>query len=136
MQERVARVSLAGAGTVHVPMVGDRAGANLIEDVPTLGGWLGTFGDRPLVLGCYVYADGPVHVQATMAADLLATRFTDGGAEVTTAFAGTPSDCYLVPIDVVEDSNARRRLRPRRAFEPRCAAPVPAACTAPPTATG
>ena len=42
---------------------------------------------------------------------------TDGGAEVTTAFAGTPSDCYLVPIDVVEDSNARRRLRPRRAFE-------------------
>ena len=71
VQERVARVSLAGAGTVHVPMVGDRAGANLIEDVPTLGGWLGTFGDRPLVLGCYVYADGPLHVQATMAADLL-----------------------------------------------------------------
>ena len=117
VQERVARIATAGAGTVHVPVVAGRAGANLIEDVPTLGGWLSSFADRPLVLGCYVYADGPLHVQATMAADLLATRLAAGGAEVTTAFAGTPSDCYLVPIDVVEDSNARRRLRPRRAFE-------------------
>ncbi len=117
VQERIARTAAAGAGTVHLPAVGTSTGANLIEDVPTLSGWLGGFGDRPLVLGFYIYADGPLHVQATVAADLLATRLTDEGAQVTTAFAGTPSDCYLVPIDVVEDSNARRRLRPRRAFE-------------------
>ena len=61
------------------------------------------------MLGFYIYADGPLHVQATVAADLLAARLTLAGAQVTTAFAGTPSDCYLVPIDVVEDSNARRR---------------------------
>ena len=117
VQDRIARTAAAGAGTVHVPVAEGRSGANLIEDVPTLSGWLSRFADRPLVLGFYIYADGPLHVQATVAADLLATRLTDGGAEVTTAFAGTPSDCYLVPIDVVEDSNARRRLRPRRAFE-------------------
>ena len=117
VQERIVRTATASAGTVHLPEVGTSTGANLIEDVPTLSGWLGGFGDRPLVLGFYIYADGPLHVQATVAADLVATRLTDGGAQVTTAFAGTPSDCYLVPIDVVEDSNARRRLRPRRAFE-------------------
>lgn len=117
VQDRIARTAVTGAGTVHLPVVGDRPGANLIEDVPTLSEWLRGFGDLPLVLGFYIYADGPLHVQATEAADLLATRLTEGGAEVTTAYAGTPSDCYLVPIDVVEDSNARRRLRPRRAFE-------------------
>ncbi len=117
VQERIARAAVAGAGTVHVPVAGERPGADLIADVPGLSGWLGGFGDRPLVLGFYIYADGPLHVQATVAAELLATRLADSGAQVTTAFAGTPSDCYLVPIDVVEDSNARRRLRPRRAFE-------------------
>ncbi len=117
VQERIARAAAAGAGTVHVPLTAGRPGADLIEDVPTLAGWLGALADRPLVLGFYIYADGPLHVQATVAADLLATRLTDAGASLTTAFAGTPSDCYLVPLDVVEDSNARRRLRPRRAFE-------------------
>ncbi len=117
VQERIVRTATAGAGTVHLPAVGNTTGADLIEDVPTLGGWLSGFADLPLVLGFYIYADGPLHVQATVAADLLAARLTLAGAQVTTAFAGTPSDCYLVPIDVVEDSNARRRLRPRRAFE-------------------
>lgn len=122
--QRLSRIASNGASTVHLPIrpktSGSDAplpGANLIEDVPELTAWLGGFGDEPLVLGFFIYADGPLHVQATVAADLIGTSLADAGQDVAMAYAGTPSDCYLVPEDVVEDSNGRRRSRPGRAME-------------------
>lgn len=113
-----------GASTVHIPVrpdakgsVAARAGANVISDVPELLQWLGTFTDEPLVLGVYIYADGALHVQATLAADALGTSLVAGGANITMAYAGTPSDCFLVAPDVVNDSNARRRSRSWRSIE-------------------
>ncbi len=121
--ERIVAQATAGAGLTRVPVQpGDaglvtRTGVDVIDGVPELLGWLRGFADQPLVLGFYVYADGPLHVQATMAADAVAVALRESGQPVSTAFAGTPSDCYLVPLDAVDDSNRRRRLRPRRAFE-------------------
>ena len=84
----------------------------MISDVPELADWLRRFAaEGPLVLGFYVYADGAPHVQATMAADAVADHLIAGGHDVAIAYAGTPSDCYLVPPEVVEDSAARRRNR-------------------------
>lgn len=114
------------ASMVHIPVkaggkksasVADRAGANVIENVPELSRWLQKFADEPMVLGVYIYADGPLHVQATLAADVLGTGLAKRGQDVAMAYAGTPSDCFLVPPDVVEDSNERRRSRRWRAAE-------------------
>jgi len=122
--DRLLSIAAKGASKVHLPIkpgVGDSdsptAGANLIEDVPELVNWLRGFADEPLVMGFFIYADGPLHVQATVAADLIGSELAATGQDVAMAYAGTPSDCYLVPEDVVEDSNIRRRSRPGRAME-------------------
>ncbi len=122
--DRVLASAKKGASTVHVPVRADtkgkvatRAGANVIEDVPELIEWLSGFDDAQLVIGVYIYADGPLHVQATLAADVLGTSLAANGRDIAMAYAGTPSDCFLVPPDVVEDSNARRRSRSWRAVE-------------------
>jgi len=107
-----------GAGRVHVPVrgsegeVADRAGANLIADLPDTAGWLDDrAGSVPLVLGFYVYADGGLHVQATAAADALASHLLAKDQALAPAYAGTPSDCYLVSEDVAGDSVDRRESR-------------------------
>lgn len=122
--ERILAAAAKGAGTMHFPVQADaegtipqRAGANVIEDLPELTQWLTGFADEPLVLGVYIYADGPLHVQATLAADLLGTTLNDQGQQVSMAYAGTPSDCFLVTTDAVKDSNDRRRSRLSRAVE-------------------
>lgn len=122
--KRLLQTAREGAGTVLVPVrAGDgdlpqRAGADLIADVPEIAAWLRGQADRPLVLGFYVYADGALHVQATAAADAIAADLMDRGHDVAVAYAGTPSDCYLVPREVVDDSAVRRHNRgPRRYVE-------------------
>ncbi len=122
--ERVITTCNDGASTVHIPIqpntkgsVASRAGADVIADVPELLQWLSGFAEKPLVLGVYIYADGALHVQATLAADALGTSLTSVGADITMAYAGTPSDCFLVAPDVVNDSNERRRSRLWRSIE-------------------
>jgi hypothetical protein len=106
LRERAAR----GAGRVQLPVRGAAAGADLITDLPELTAWLRGFArERPLSLGFYVYADGGPHVQATAAADVIADRLAAEGLDVGITYTGTPSDCYLVPREVVDDSKARRR---------------------------
>jgi hypothetical protein len=123
--QRLLDISRRGAGQVHVPLrsgegaLEARAGANLITEVPEIAAWLLGFAeDRPLTLAFYIYADGGLHVQATMAADAVADHLLTAGNEVAVAYAGTPSDCYLVSSDLVEDSAERRRhLGVRRLWE-------------------
>jgi hypothetical protein len=116
--KRLLALGLGGAGRLHVPVrdnsagVASRAGANLITELPEAAHWLrGVAEDRRLAVGFYVYADGALHVQATAAADALLTAMREGDDEVAIAYAGTPSDCYLVPPEVVVDSGERRRHR-------------------------
>jgi hypothetical protein len=120
---RLLDVARRGAGRVHVPVrpggsdPARSAGVNLITEVPELTGWLRRLAeDRPLVLGFYIYASGRLHVQATIGADAVADHLLGSGHDVAVAYAGTPSDCYLVPAEVVEDSAVRRRHRGVRQF--------------------
>jgi hypothetical protein len=141
--KRLLALGLGGAGRLHVPVrddgagVASRAGANLITALPEAAQWLrGVAEDGRLAVGFYVYADGALHVQATAAADVLLTALRERNNEVAIAYAGTPSDCYLVPPDVVADSDQRRRHRACAYCSSSRCAPCPAAGSTPmPTPT-
>jgi hypothetical protein len=125
--ERVVAIARHGAGIVHVPIAdgvpasrggeGDTmpagsAGLDLLTALPSARAWLAEHAAAaPLVLADHAYADGAAHVRVVAAADALATDLLAHGSDVTRAFLATPTDCYLVPAEVVED--ARRRWRER-----------------------
>ena len=96
----------AGAGTLVVPVVpgpaplAERAGADLLRDVPALAAWLARL-DGPLVLGNYAYADGAAHVQVAAAADALTVHVRRERPDTALAFLATPTDVFAVPPEVV-----------------------------------
>ncbi len=121
--ERVLAIARSGAGVVHVPLADGRpgstagegdaelassAGLDLVAALPAAHAWLAEHAaDAPLVLADHAYADGAAHVCVTAAADAVAADLLAGGNDVMLAFLATPTDCYLVPAEVVDD--ARRR---------------------------
>ena len=107
--ERVATAAHDGAGTVRVPVRPGpepwerRAGADLIAEVPLVGGWLEA-APGSLVLGNYVYADGATNVRVSAAVDALTTRLLSSRPGTALAFLATPTDVFAVPRDAVEHS--------------------------------
>ena len=109
--ERILRTASTGAGTLLVPAwpEGDasaleqRAGADLIVDVPAVAGWLADL-PGPLVLGNYVYADGGTNVRLTVAVDALTLRLSELRDDVALAFLATPTDVFAVPREAVEQA--------------------------------
>jgi hypothetical protein len=107
--QRVATAVHEGAGSVRVPVRRGsepwerRAGADLIADVPAVGGWLETAPGR-LVLGNYVYADGATNVRVSAAVDALTTRLQSSRPGTDLAFLATPTDVFAVPREAVEHS--------------------------------
>ncbi len=101
----------AGAGTLVVPAVpgsaplAERAGADLLRDVPALAAWLAELDGR-LVLGNYAYADGAAHVRVAAAADALTVHLRRERPDTALAFLATPTDVFAVPPEVV--SHAER----------------------------
>ncbi|AYY14064.1 hypothetical protein EF847_16525 [Actinobacteria bacterium YIM 96077] len=97
------------AGRLHLPVrtgdgkLEDRAGADLLHELPALAGWLSRL-DGPLVLGNYAYADGATHVRVAMAVDALTDRLARERGEATLSFLATPTDVFAVPADAVEHS--------------------------------
>jgi hypothetical protein len=101
---RIATLARAGSGMVRMP--GD--GADLLTSLPELRTWIGEHDAGPgLVVASHVYADGGTHVRLAVAADALVACFPQAAY----AALATPTDCYLVPGDVVGD--ARRRWERR-----------------------
>ncbi len=107
------------AGRLSIPVragevpAADRAGIDLIHDLPRAAAWVGDL-EGPLVLGNYVYADGAVNVRLSTAVDALTqqVRAARAAGEVALAFLATPTDIFAVPADVVSasvDSYAHRR---------------------------
>src|SRR5690349_5710061 len=102
------------AGTLHLPVEsgGDgpdldrRAGADLLHDVRRVADWL-TGMQGSLVLGNYVYADGPLNVRVATAVDLLTQRLRGARPDVTLAFLATPTDVFAVPDDAVDEATER-----------------------------
>ena len=84
-------------------VIAQRAGLDLISDVPAIAGWLATV-DGPLVLGNYLYADGSANVRLAAAADALTVRLQAGRGDVALAFLATPTDVFAVPPQAVAQS--------------------------------
>ncbi len=94
------------AGTLHVPVphgsdigvehLEERAGADLLHDLPRIADWL-TGLAAPLVLGNYVYADGATNMRVAMAVDTLTQELLRRRDDVALAFLATPTDVFAVP---------------------------------------
>ncbi|WP_148571602.1 hypothetical protein [Nocardioides caldifontis] len=105
--ERVVSTARESAGTLLVPLrkggtdpVQD-AGADLVQEVPTIGTWLEGL-DGSLVLGNYVYADGADNVRVSVAVDALTGRLLDRLPDLSLAFLATPTDVFVVPKEAVD----------------------------------
>jgi hypothetical protein len=83
--------------------IAQRAGVDLITDVPAVGDWLAAV-DGPLVLGNYVYADGAANVRLAAAVDALTMRLQSDRDDVALAFLATPTDVFAVPAEAVAQS--------------------------------
>ena len=91
-------------GPLHLPVAGrrrreatpDRAGADLLHELPGVADWLAGIDGR-LVLGNYVYADGATNVRVSMAVDTLTARAAGRGRTTALAFLATPTDTFAVP---------------------------------------
>ena len=115
---RVLALAEAGAGTVTLPVrpgpgdLAGRAGADLLTSAPEIAAWLtGVAPGRTLTVGSHAYADGADHVRVAAAGDaviasLLGSRPGTGYAEL-----ATPTDAFVVPQDVVDDSRRRWAAR-------------------------
>ena len=104
---------IAVGGVVHPDddaRVADVAGANLLTHAPELRTWLSEV-EGPLVLGTYVYADGAAHVLLSMAADAITVQLLRDRRDLTLAYLATPTDVYVVPMEVVEESRRRWHSR-------------------------
>jgi hypothetical protein len=126
--QRVLGMARRGAGTLLVPVnsqaglapgrgdqaIAQRAGLNLMREVPAAAVWLGGL-DGPLVLGNYLYADGAANVAVCAAADALTARVQVARPDVALAFLATPTDVYAVPADAVAYSSRAYAARSRAA---------------------
>ncbi len=111
--QRVLIAARQGSGTLHAPLLSGRegpeqAGADVLAQAPGLATWLRTTAPGlPLTVGSYAYADGGTHLRLASAADALVVTLLQTRPEVSYAELATPTDAFVVPLDVVED--ARRR---------------------------
>ena len=128
--ERILDTARRSGGTLLVPVADDkpgrplpdgsdegiaeRAGLDLISDVPAIADWLAAV-DGPLLLGNYVYADGAANVRLASAADALTVRLQAGRGDVALAFLATPTDVFAVPAEAVAQSVRAYATRPRAA---------------------
>ena len=106
---RVLDEARTGAGRVLVPAVpgssdlADRAGVDLVHDLPTATGWVAGL-EGSLVVGNYVYADGATNVRVSVAVDALTHTVRGARPDTALSFLATPTDVFAVPGDAVAAS--------------------------------
>jgi hypothetical protein len=104
--ERLRETARRYGGRLRVPVRGDgdlldRAGADLLHDLPAVARWLDDFEGR-LVIGNYAYADGAIHVRVAAAADALSSHLSRQRPDTALSFLATPTDVYAVPGEAVD----------------------------------
>ncbi|MGL5824613.1 MAG: hypothetical protein ACRCYU_07230 [Nocardioides sp.] len=113
---RLGEAAKRSAGTLLVPTSPgflswtERAGVDLVTDLPAALGWVGSLSQR-LVLGSYVYADGAAHVTASTASDLLAEGLRHAGRDLALAFLATPTDVFAVSPEAAQAAVRAHRNR-------------------------
>lgn len=106
---RLTEMAQRYAGRLRMPVrpgsgpLPDRAGADLVSELPALARWLSELDGR-LVLGNYAYADGAMHVRVAMAVDALCDRLLTERPDATLSCLATPTEVYAVPAAAVEHS--------------------------------
>ena len=117
---RVLEAAGRSAGTLRLPVRGDgrplpeRAGVDLLHDLPAVAAWLQALEGR-LLLGNYVYADGATHVRVATAVDALTEQVRRARPDTALSFLATPTDVFAVPGDAVEHSGRQWGGRGRTA---------------------
>ncbi|MEU7866218.1 hypothetical protein [Dactylosporangium sp. NPDC049140] len=104
--ERLTGLAERYAGRLHLPATGDERGADLLHDLGRVAGWIDGLDGR-LVLGNYVYADGPLNVRVAMAVDALTVHLRERRPDLGLAFLATPTDVFAVPDDAVDEATRR-----------------------------
>lgn len=120
--QRVLAIAEEGAGRLLVPVMGDavsgdlaqRAGVNLLAEVPAVADWLADQDGR-VVVGNYLYADGATHVRLSVAADVVGQRVLRARPDAALAFLATPTDVFVVPAEAVAHANQSYLHRPSMA---------------------
>ena len=80
-------------------------GADVLLQTPELAAWLGAAAPGlPLTVGSYAYADGGTHLRLAFAADALVVDLLEQRSDVGYAELATPTDAFVVPIEVVEEA--------------------------------
>ena len=115
---RLLEVARSSPGRLTVPVsrwlpanaadddVAEAAGVDLLTQAPAILAWLRGI-EGPFTLGHYVYADGALHTRASVAVDAVTAGLLAARDDVSLAFLATPTDAFLVPAEVVEDSRRR-----------------------------
>ena len=107
--ERVLERARASAGTLLVASAAgsqkleERAGVDLLTEVPATTDWIGGLDGTP-VLGNYVYADGATNLRLAVAVDALTVRLQSARSDAALAYLATPTDVFAVPRDAMEHS--------------------------------
>ncbi len=108
---RLLRETSGYAGRLSVPAgegfgeLADRAGADLIHDLPRVADWVRSL-DGSLVIGNYVYADGALNVRLSAAVDALTEAVAADRPDTALSVLATPTDVFAVPGEAVEASVA------------------------------
>lgn len=112
--ERILEIARAGRGRLQVPTrpVGprdltERAGADLLNDLPEIGNWLRTL-DAPITIVDDTYADGSRFALVAAATDALMKTQADRPG-VSLAYLATPTDVFAVPEEIALGARSRRR---------------------------
>jgi hypothetical protein len=116
--ERVLERARTSAGTLLVAAapgggrLEERAGVDLLAEVPAAAEWIASLDGRP-VLGNYVYADGATNLRLAAAIDALTLRLQAARDDAALAFLATPTDVFAVPGDAVRHSASAYAARSR-----------------------
>lgn len=109
-----------GNATLHAPLAKGAgadasaiiagAGADLIDDLPAIAGWL-CESDQPLTVGAYAYLDGAMHLRVAAAMDAIQAAVLARRADTTLAMLATPTDIYAIPEAAMAAAHERHAAR-------------------------
>lgn len=116
---RIAAIVEGGNSVVHVPLKAgpcaadwtQRAGADLLKDLPEIATWVRGF-KGPLDVAAHGYADGERHVRLAAAMDVIQAVACHDHQDSTLAFMATPTDVYAIPQATAAASMDNFRQRP------------------------
>ena len=117
--KRIAAIVEGGNSVVHVPLMAanpavdwtERAGADLLKDLPEIATWVRGF-KGPLDVAAHGYADGERHVRLAAAMDVIQAVACHDHQDSTLAFMATPTDVYAIPQATAAASMDNFRNRP------------------------